>query len=227
MFADRREAGRRLLERLRHLEGEKPVVLGLPRGGVAVAFEIAKGLKAPLDILLVGKIGVPWQRELALGAVADGEDPEIVIDEALRAELRIETRYIEEETRRRLIEIERRRRLYRGEKAAIALAGRTVILVDDGIATGSTLFAALHRLRKARAGKIVLAVPVAPGDALQRLGPLVDELLCLRAPEPFIAVGAHYRDFAQVSDEEVVGLLEERERGENAPPESPPRESRP
>lgn len=210
LFADRREAGRRLLKRLRHLEPEKPVVLALPRGGVAVGFEIARGLQAPLDVVLVGKIGVPWQRELALGAVADGAEPEAVIDEVLRAELDIDADYIEAEKQRQLAEIERRRRLYRGDRPATALAGRTLILVDDGIATGSTLFAALRLLRKAGAARIVLAVPVAPREALDNLRPEVDELLCLSAPEPFFAVGAHYQDFAQVSDQEVIALLEAR-----------------
>ena len=224
VFADRREAGRQLLERLRHLEPEKPLVLALPRGGVAIGFEIAQGLDAPLDIVLVGKIGVPWQRELALGAVADGADPEIVIDENLRAELAIDERYIEEETKRQLAEIDRRRRLYRGDRPALAVAGRTVVLVDDGIATGSTLFAALRSLRKVGAGKIVLAVPVAPQDALDKLRPEVDVLLCLSSPEPFFAVGAHYRDFAQVSDEEVVALLEARQ---GRPPDSLPEDAAP
>src|SRR5437870_2940680 len=151
MFANRRSAGRQLSGRLRHLRPEKPVVLALPRGGVPVAFEIAEGLDAPLDVVLVRKIGVPWQPELALGAVVDGADPQVIINDDLAAELAVDESYIAGETARQLQEIERRRQIYLGDRPPAPLAGRTVIIVDDGIATGSTVRAAVRAVRKAGA----------------------------------------------------------------------------
>ncbi len=210
MFANRRSAGRQLSRRLQHLRQEKPVVLALPRGGVPVGFEIAERLDAPLDIILVRKIGVPWQPELALGAVVDGADPQVIINDKLAAELAVEEDYIRGETARQLQEIERRRQIYRGSRTPLPIAGATVIIVDDGIATGSTVRTALRAVRKAGARKIVLAVPVAPEDALKELSEDVDEIVCLSSPSPFIAVGAHYGEFAQVADADVVSLLEER-----------------
>jgi putative phosphoribosyl transferase len=212
MFADRRAAGRQLSERLEHLRPDNPLVLALPRGGVPVGFEIAERLDAPLDIVLVRKIGVPWQPELALGAVVDGADPQVLINDDLATELAIDENYITSETARQLQEIERRREIYLGDRASIPLAGRTVIIVDDGIATGSTVRAALCAARKAGAAKIVLAVPVAPEDTLARLRAQVDETVCLASPNPFIAVGAHYAEFRQLADADVVTLLEERYR---------------
>jgi putative phosphoribosyl transferase len=209
MFANRRSAGRELSQQLQHLGGEKPVVLALPRGGVPVGFEIARALDAPLDIVLVRKIGVPWQPELALGAVVDGADPQVLINRNLVAELVIDERYINSETARQLDEIERRRKLYLGDRPPEPLAGRTVIVVDDGIATGSTVRTALRAVKKAGAGKIVLAVPVAPADALEQLKAEVDEIVCLSSPRRFIAVGAHYAEFAQLADADVIALLEE------------------
>ncbi len=166
MFADRRAAGRALSPRLQHLRAEGPVVLGLPRGGVPVGYEIALSLDAPLDIVLVRKIGAPGQPELALGAVADGGAPQVLIDDRLAAALGVDPAYIAAETKAQLAEIERRRTLYRGARRPAPLAGRTVIVVDDGIATGSTMRAALRAVRAAGAGRIVLAVPVAPQETL-------------------------------------------------------------
>jgi putative phosphoribosyl transferase len=210
MLANRRSAGRELGERLQHLRQENPVVLALPRGGVPVGFEIAARLEAPLEIVLVRKIGVPWQPELALGAVVDGADPQVIINEALAADLAIDESYIADETARQLQEIERRRRVYLGDRPPVPLAGRTVIIVDDGIATGSTVRAVLRTVRKAGAGRIVLAVPVAPDDTIERLRAEVDEIVCVSSPSPFIAVGAHYAEFPQLADADVVALLEER-----------------
>jgi putative phosphoribosyl transferase len=153
MFANRRSAGRRLAARLHQLRAEKPVVLALPRGGVAVGFEIAEGLDAPLEIVLVRKIGVPWQPELALGAVVDGANPQVLINDVLAAELAIDQNYITSETARQLEEIERRRKVYLGDRTPLPLAGRTVVVVDDGIATGSTVRTALTRYRKDRSGE--------------------------------------------------------------------------
>jgi putative phosphoribosyl transferase len=210
MFADRRAAGRQLGERLQHLRRERPVVLALPRGGVPVGFEIAERLDAPLDLVLVRKIGVPWQPELALGAVVDGADPQVIINEALAADLGIEEGYIASETAQQLEEIERRRQIYLSDRPPVPLAGRTAIIVDDGIATGSTVRAALRAVRKAGAGRIVLAVPVAPEDTIASLRAEADEIVCVSSPSPFIAVGAHYHKFPQLADADVVALLEAR-----------------
>jgi putative phosphoribosyl transferase len=211
MFAKRRSAGRQLSARLQHLREEKPVVLALPSGGVPVGFEVAEGLDAPLDIVLVRKIGVPWQPELALGAVVNGADPQTIINRNLAAELAIDEDYITSETARQLQEIERRRKVYLGNRPPVPLAGRTVIVVDDGIATGSTARTALRAIRNAGAGKIVLAVPVAPKDALDELQTEVDEIICLSTPSPFFAVGAHYAEFGQLVDADVISLLKERQ----------------
>jgi putative phosphoribosyl transferase len=212
MFPNRRSAGRQLAARLEQLREEKPVVLALPRGGVPVGFEIAEGLDAPLDIVLVRKIGVPWQPELALGAVVDGADPQVIINDILAAELAIDQNYITNETARQLEEIERRRKVYLGDRPPVPLAGRTVIVVDDGIATGSTVRTALLAIGRAGAAKIVLAVPVAPEGALEELREGVDEITCLSTPNPFLAVGAHYAEFGQLEDADVISLLKERHR---------------
>jgi len=207
IFADRRTAGRQLAVRLHHLRQDEPLVLALPRGGVPVGFEVAQELDAPLDVLLVRKIGVPWQPELALGAVVDGADPQVLINEGLASELAVERSYITSETARQLSEIERRRRVYLGDKPPPALGGRTIIIVDDGIATGSTARAALRAVRKAGARRIVLAVPVAPEDTINQLRAEVDGIFCLLSPSPFIAVGAHYGEFPQLADADVIALL--------------------
>jgi putative phosphoribosyl transferase len=223
MFANRRDAGRQLAGRLTHLRHDDPLVLALPRGGVPVGFEIAASLGAPLGLVLVRKIGVPWQPELALGAVVDGAEPQVLINEDLAAELGIDRSYITNETARQLKEIERRRKIYLGDQPPASLAGRAVIIVDDGIATGSTIRAALRAARKAGAKKIILAVPVAPEDTLRQLRPEVDEIVCLDTPDPFIAVGAHYLEFSQLADTDIIPLLEERYRAVNPPPAEPHR----
>jgi putative phosphoribosyl transferase len=210
IFADRRTAGRQLAARLHHLRQDEPLVLALPRGGVPVGFEVAQELDAPLDILLVRKIGVPWQPELALGAVVDGADPQVLINEGLASELAVERSYITSETARQLSEIERRRRVYLGDRPPAVLAGRTIIIVDDGIATGSTVRAALGAVRKAGVRRIVLAVPVAPEDTIEQLRAEMDDIVCLSSPSPFIAVGAHYGEFPQLADADVIALLAER-----------------
>ncbi|HEU0217518.1 MAG TPA: phosphoribosyltransferase family protein [Xanthobacteraceae bacterium] len=208
MFPNRREAGRRLARRLRHLAPERPVVLALPRGGVPVAFEIAAALDAPLDLVLVRKIGVPWQPELALGAVVDGASPQVLINESLAAELGIDEAYVARETAAQLAEIERRRAVYLGDRPPVSFAGATAVVVDDGIATGSTMRIALRAVRRAGASRVVLAVPVAPADTLAALRAEADEIVCLEEPSPFIAVGAHYVKFPQLEDADVVSLLE-------------------
>lgn len=207
-FLDRREAGRLLAEAVVPLGLEDPVVLALPRGGVPVGFEVAKALKAPLDILLVRKIGAPRHEEYGIGALVDGASPQIVIDEQAARVVGADEAYIEREVQRQLAEIERRREAYR-TGPGVTLAGRTILVVDDGIATGGTVRAALQALAKVGAKRIVLAVPVAPADSLRSMEDLCDQVVCLMTPSPFYAVGAHYADFDQTDDSEVVDLLQQ------------------
>jgi putative phosphoribosyl transferase len=206
-FRNRTDAGLRLAVKLRHLKDRNPLVLALPRGGVPVGFEIARALGAPLDVVLVRKIGVPWQPELALGAVSDGDDPETFIDRNLVNELNIPADYIEQETARQIAEMERRRLLYRAGHAPLDIAGRTAIVVDDGIATGATMRVALQTTRRRNPGWLVVAAPVAAPETLAALRPDVDEIVCLEAPPALGAIGFYYADFRQVSDAEVADVL--------------------
>jgi len=207
IFADRFEAGRLLGERLQHLKPGKPVVMALVRGGLPVAYEVAAALDAPLDIVLVRKIGAPGNPEFAVGAVVDGAHPEIVINDRVVAYYGISDDYITHQAARELKEIERRRGIYLEGRKRPDLAGRTVIVVDDGIATGTSTRAALHALRRQKPARLVLAVPVAAADSLRRLESDADEIVCLDVPEDFGAVGYFYADFAQVEDAEVIDLL--------------------
>jgi putative phosphoribosyl transferase len=208
-FANRREAGQGLAQVVATLNLDNPLVLALPRGGVPVAFEVAKALRAQLDLLLVRKIGAPGNKEYAIGALVDGVDPQIVLNQEAIDIVRPPAGYVEAETQRQLIELERRRELYIGSHHAIAVTGRIVVLIDDGIATGSTVTAALRALRKANAAMIVLAVPVAPAEAIASLRDECDKILCLSKPTDFRAVDQHYEDFSQTTDSEVVKLLRE------------------
>jgi putative phosphoribosyl transferase len=217
LFADRSEAGRRLAERLLRFKDERPVVLALPRGGVPVGFEVARALDAPLDLVLVRKIGAPFQPELAVGAVVDGGRAETVLNEDLVREFQIPESYIAEESARQLEEIERRRDLYLAGRVRVPVEGHTAIVVDDGIATGATMEAALHATRRANPKRLVLATPVAPPDTIARLRPQADEVVCLATPRLFAAIGAFYEDFRQLSDEEVVDLLRRATRSEQEP----------
>jgi putative phosphoribosyl transferase len=208
LFADRGDAGRRLGRRLLDLALPNPIVLALPRGGVAVAVEVARSLGAPLDVVLVRKIGAPGHRELAAGALVDGETPELVLNEDIVHAYRIPPDYLEAERRKQLHEIERRRRLYLGGRPRVPVSGRTAIVVDDGIATGATVRAALRAVRRAGPRELVLAVPVASPEVLDQLAENADRVVCLY-PNPYLAsVGEHYRDFTQVEDDEVVAMLE-------------------
>ena len=208
-FRNRAEAGRLLARRLLAMQLPDPVVLALPRGGVPVAAEVARALHAPLDLLLVRKIGAPHQPELAVAAVADGAD--LVTDELTMGWTGATDEYIERQAELQRAEIARRRALYLAGRAPQPVAGRTAIVVDDGIATGTTVRAALQALRRRAPARVVLAVPVAAPDSLAALAPLVDEVVCLSQPPLFQAVGVHYQDFAQVADEEVARLMRDSE----------------
>lgn len=208
-FTDRVRAGQLLAARLQQEDLTPPlVVVALPRGGVPVAAEVARQLKAPLDLLLVRKIGARWQPELAVAAVADGNVPEIVVDEQTRAATGMSRVEIERRAADEWQEIVRRRQVYLRGRPALPLAGATVVLVDDGIATGTTAHAALQVLRRRGAARLVLAVPVAASETLAALRSLCDRIVCLAEPQPLHAVGMHYLDFHQVSDAEVLQSLD-------------------
>ena len=207
-FRDRHEAGRLLAEKLSHLRDRGDVlVLGVPRGGVVVAYEIARALHVPLDVYITRKIGAPYNPELAIGAIAS--DGQVVLDEELIRRLGIPQEYIGEEMERQKAEIQRRLAEYRGQRPPPPLAGRTVILADDGVATGATIRAAIQALRAQKPAEIILAVPVGPPETIAHLRAEADEVVCLSTPRLFWAVGAFYLDFSQTSDEEVKNLLEE------------------
>ena len=185
-----------------------PVVMALPRGGVPVAAEVARALHAPLDLLMVQKIGAPGQRELAVAAVVDGNPPEIVVDEVSLRMSGADRAYVDAEAAQALLEIERRRALYLLGRMRLSLAGKSVVLVDDGVATGTTVRAALQALQRSRASRLVLAMPVAPAETAARLRAQAAELVCLWHPALFRCVGDFYDDFHQIEDDEVIALLD-------------------
>jgi putative phosphoribosyl transferase len=209
MFVDRHDAGAKLGNALAAMSLDQPVVLGLPRGGVVVAAAVAKALTAPLDVVIVRKIGAPRHPELAAGALVDGDPPQLVRNDDVVRAARIDSTYLDAEVQRQTVEIQRRRALYQGGRPRIPLAGRTVVLVDDGIATGATVRAALQAVQAAAPGRLILAVPVAPPETVASLAPLCDEVACLEQPARFMAVGQFYRNFEQTTDAEVVTLLNE------------------
>jgi putative phosphoribosyl transferase len=206
-FRDRQEAGRMLAERLLLLKPGDCVVLGFLRGGVPVASEVARVLAASLDVLLVRKLGAPFQPELAIGAVVDGDPPEVLLNEEIVQELHLGQSDIAAETAKQLSVIAGRRQLYGGHSSGVALEGKCVIVVDDGAATGATLRVALKGLRRRRPRRLIAAVPVASQSALDLLRAEADAVVCLDGPESFGAVGFYYRDFSEVSDDEVRALL--------------------
>lgn len=206
VFADRAEAGRALADALAGRRGAPDtLVLGLPRGGVPVAFEVAHALDLPLDVLVVRKLGLPWQPELAMGAIASGGA--LVVNDQVVRYLPADSDALEKVRVREQAELERRERDYRGDRPPLAMAGRTGILVDDGLATGATMEAAVRALQSLGARRVVVAVPVASPEARDRIAAVADEVVCLAAPEWFSAVGQWYRDFGQTTDEEVRDLL--------------------
>jgi putative phosphoribosyl transferase len=214
VYATREEAGRMLARRLSAYRGSNAIVLGIPRGGLPVAREIANSLAAPLDVIVVRKLGAPGQPELGIGAVVDGDHPRAIFNPDIIEHLGVEDEYIKAEIARQLAEAQRREAAYRGGRPKVPLAGKTVIVVDDGIATGSSTRAALRGVRRQKPERLVLAVPVAPAESLEALRSEVDEIVCLETPEDFCAVGQFYRDFHQVSDDEVKAILRQEQPAE-------------
>ena len=211
-FRNRVHAGRCLARQLTHLQDEDPIVLALPRGGVVVGFEVASALDAPLDIVTVRKIGAPFHREYGIGALVDGDEPELLLDRDRLEMLGVTDEQLRAVIEHELSEIHRRERLYRAGKPRIDLRDRVIIVVDDGIATGSSIRAALRGLRRMNPRRLVLAVPVAPPDTIESLRNECDEIVCLLLPPGFRAVGEFYEDFEQTNDDEVIALLQESRR---------------
>ena len=205
IFKDRVAAGEILANKLSKYAAENPLVLGLPRGGVPVAFEVAKALKAPLDVYIVRKLGVPGHEELAMGAIATGDVR--VLNESVIGPLHISNEAIETETEKEKEELKRREGVYRSGRAPLNVANRTVLLIDDGIATGSTIKAAIAALKKQKAAKIIVGVPVAPASTIEELKKEVDDIVCVSTPDFFIAISVWYDEFPQTTDEQVRKLL--------------------
>jgi len=209
-FTDRVDAGKRLASALKHFSGKKGIVLSIPRGGVVVGFMIAKALKLPLDVIIPRKLGAPDNAELAIGAVA--EDGTAILDNNLIRYLGVSREYIKEETERQKQEIGRRLKLYRQDASYPNLEGLDVIVVDDGIATGSTMKAALVSVKSRGATSLTVAVPVGPPSTIEELEEIADRVVCLNTPEFFQAIGEFYTDFSQTSDEEVIELMRQNKR---------------
>jgi putative phosphoribosyl transferase len=207
LFRNRQDAGRRLARALSRYKSQHPVMLALPRGGVPVAAEVALALEAPLDLVLVRKIGLPYQPELAMGAVVDGGAPIVIRNDDVIAAAGVGDDEFDAVRDREIAEIDRRRQRYIKDRPRAGIADRTAIVIDDGIATGATMKAALRAVRKRGAREVVLAIPVAPVDAIEDLRDEVDAVVCLETPDVFGAIGYFYDDFRQVSDDEVIAIL--------------------
>ncbi|MEM4311178.1 MAG: phosphoribosyltransferase [Nitrososphaerales archaeon] len=205
MFRDRVDAAKRLANIMLELKGKDIIVLAIPRGGVVIGYEIAKALKAELDVIIPRKIGAPLDPELAIGAI--GEDGSLYLMEPLMNQLGVSKDYIDEEANRQLKEIKRRAIKYRGSREALELKDKIVILVDDGLATGATMKVAIMQVKKKEPKEVIVAIPVSPKDTLDEISRMVDKVYCLATPTPFFAIGQFYRNFEQVSDEEVIELL--------------------
>ncbi len=206
MFKDRKEAGRLLAESLSFLRGDKNViVLAIPRGGVIVGKEVADAIGAPLDLIITRKIGAPGNPELAVGAVT--QDGELIIEPELVRMLRVPDSYLVREGAEQSAEVSRRMRSYRGDRPAPDPVGKTVVIVDDGVATGSTVRAAIQSVRRMKAAIVILAVPVGPPESIAKLSKLADRVICLETPEPFYAIGGFYGEFGQVEDAAVRRAL--------------------
>lgn len=215
-FTDRLDAGRKLARALVACANERPVILALPRGGVPVAAEVAAALGAPLDLILVRKLGVPGQAELAMGALVDGRAPIIVRNDDVIRRAGVDEAEFEQVCARERAEIERRRRLYLADRAHLEIGGRPVIVIDDGLATGATMRAALRATRARGPQRLVLAIPVAPTQTLAAMRNEADDVVCLEDHEHFGAIGYYYQDFSQTSDEEVIDALARSSAGSRA-----------
>jgi putative phosphoribosyl transferase len=224
VFSSREEAGRELAALLQHEKFERPLILALPRGGVPVGLEVAKSLQAPLDLLMVRKIGVPDQPELAAAAIVDGENHDIVYNHDVMSMMHLKPEDLQPTISRELSEIARRRSIYLRDRPPIPVAGRTVIVVDDGIATGTTLMVAIKTLKARQPKEIVVATPVAPAETISALQDLLGRVFCIAQPEPFIAIGLHYLDFHPLSDNEVIEALALAPKEEPAAPRTEPRQ---
>jgi putative phosphoribosyl transferase len=213
-FNDRTDAGKRLAERLsEYANREDVLILALPRGGVPVAFEVAKELNVKMDVFIVRKLGVPGNEELAMGAIASGNIR--VLNEDVVRSFRIPQKVIDEATANELRELERRERIYRGNRPAPKISGMTVILIDDGLATGATMRAAVAAVKSQNPAKVIITVPVAAPDTCSAFRKEVDEVICVATPEPFYGVGAWYEDFSQTTDKEVIELLDRAEKNKH------------
>lgn len=208
-FEDRKDAGQKLAAAIAKLNLKNPVILALPRGGVPVASEVAKALKAPLDILITRKLGAPFNAELAMGAIVEGEPETTFLNEDLIKFLKVTKEHLDEEKKKQLAEISRQQQVFRGGRGRGNMTGKTIVLIDDGIATGASVHAALKAIRAEKPAQLILAVPVASPDALQSLRGDANEIVCLTSPEDFQAVGQFYRSFFACADEDVTRLLAE------------------
>lgn len=205
LFNDRVEAGKRLAQALREFQGKDAVVLGVPRGGVVVAAEVARALGAPLDVVVTRKVGAPGEPEFALGAVT--QEGEVILDVKAVESVGASREYLDGEIRRKREEVDERMKLLRGDAPFPRVEGKVVIIVDDGVATGSSVSAAVRSVRSRAPGEVVVAVPVAPRETVEKLAREGVKVVCLETPEPFFAIGEFYRDFRQVEDAEVIRLL--------------------
>jgi putative phosphoribosyl transferase len=208
IFQDRAEAGRALARQLERYRDSDAVVTALPRGGVPVAAEIARALNLPMTLTLVRKVGVPGHRELAAAAIAGADGEHLIENPEVVAMAGIDPATLEHLATAEREELRRRARRYLGDRAPVPVSGRAVLVVDDGLATGATMAAAVAALKASGAGRVIVAVPVGAADTVARLRGTADEVICLEVPDPFYAVGAHYRSFPQVSDEEVIAMLD-------------------
>tara|TARA_R110000744_G_scaffold17817_5_gene48043 strand:- start:910 stop:1587 length:678 start_codon:yes stop_codon:yes gene_type:complete len=207
LFSDRADAGRQLAAALPDLDAASTVVIALPRGGVPVAAEICSARHLEMDLVFVRKIGAPGHSELAIGAIVDGDDPQVVVNSEIAGELGVSIAEVQQLGIDKLPEIERRKSLYLAGRPSVPVAGKTLLMVDDGAATGASMSVAIQAYRHRGASRIIVALPVSPSDTLKRLKNEADECLCLYTPSPFYAVGAYYADFAQITDSEVADIM--------------------